>query len=184
MKTFSAFPPNPVGPTRGLRRIRWALGGVDVKSGEPCAAFTLISASSPRSRPSRAGVREPRTTRVTVPAAPHPSLYCVVPSGRPLEAGRWPAFLSMVVQRDVRSHLQRDPGRALPTMRHVGMIVTRGHPKAWMFTVRRQSWRDANLRVGRVFGLGDHRIGTMFGWWPFAANPEGMANRMFGPSLI
>ena len=35
MKTFSEFAPNPVGPTRGFRRIRWALGGIDVRSGEP-----------------------------------------------------------------------------------------------------------------------------------------------------
>ena len=66
----------------------------------------------PRSRPYRAGDRVLLTTRVTVPQR-HLTLRCTV---SPLRGARWwraggPRSKSMVVQSDVRSHLQRDPGR-------------------------------------------------------------------------
>ena len=96
-----------------------------------------------------------------------------------------------------------DPGRAHPSVAIGGMGIACGRADAWVVVVRvqRDVWmctvggqRDAWMRtvggqrdawMGTVGGqrgawMGSLAVNGMLGWAPSAANPGGMANRMFG----
>ncbi|CAM2066012.1 hypothetical protein SCOR_11570 [Sulfidibacter corallicola] len=83
--------------------------------------------------PLQGWIRAPRTTRVTAPSAPHPSLFCVVPSGRPLVAHLRCAFLSIC---DPNIRLAIPPGLAAngeqSSIRLTPMVLIPTHRKAGM----------------------------------------------------
>ncbi|CAM2070067.1 hypothetical protein SCOR_32125 [Sulfidibacter corallicola] len=171
-----------------------------VLTGAPSSRQGVTPDDASRSRPYRAGDRGLPTTRVTVPQR-HLTLRCTV---SPLRGARWwrargPRSKSMVVQSDVRSHLQRDPGRVpihIDDRFGIGSrqssvcreiqdpLNTRTLTPAWMRAVRGQFCMDGRGRSDPCLAHRAPEPGPLPGCVPFAANPGGMAAGAATPCLV